>query len=151
MRSLHPSLVLLMVLSGCGGSQSAITNCTDAAKPALVVDRCFGGNLKTGRYIGDVACFPFSVPQRFTGIWHVELEGSFFEASSAQGARPHNIWLDVANPPKAALASMQGDVPRDFAVDLIGRRSLCPGLFGHMGVTPHEIAAETMISIRQVR
>jgi hypothetical protein len=107
--------------------------------------------LQKGHYLGDVACFPFSAAQRFTGIWHVELEGSFFEAPSANGSHPRNVWLGVANPPKAALASMQGDVPRDFAVDLIGRRSLCPGLFGHRGVTPHEIVVETLTSIRQVR
>lgn len=144
-------MVLLVVLAGCSGSQSAITNCADAAKPALVIEKCFGGNLQTGHYVGDVACFPFSAAQRFTGIWHVELEGSFFEAPSANGVLPRNVWLDVANPPKAAVASMQGDTPRDFAVDLIGRRSLCRGVFGHMGVIPHQITVETMTTIRQVR
>ncbi|WP_066807985.1 hypothetical protein [Sphingomonas asaccharolytica] len=151
MRNLRLSFVLLVARYGCSGSQSAITNCADAAKPALVIEKCFGGNLQTGHYLGDVACFPFSEPQRFTGIWHVELEGSFFEAPSANGIHPRNVWLDVANPPKVAQASMQGDAPRDFAVDLIGRRSLCAGMFGHMGVIPHEITVETLTSIRQVR
>jgi hypothetical protein len=42
---------------------------------------------------------------------------------------------------------MQGDTPRDFAITIDGRRSLCPVGFGHMGMSPNEIIADKLISI----
>ena len=140
------TLPLLLALTACQSTRPALLTCAEAVNRTLLIQRCLGGDLARGKYIGDVACFPFGSPERLTGTWHVELEGSFF-TPFAQQKDMRRVWLDVQNPPPLAKASMQGDVPRDFAIDLIGRRSLCPVGYGHMGITPHEIVAEKLLSV----
>lgn len=141
--------ILLFAVAGCEQTASRLATCADAANPKLIVERCYGGNLHQGKYVGDTACFPFGPAQRMVGFWHVALEASHFTLS--RDDKSIDVWLDVPTPPATAAASMHGDIPRTFAVTLVGRRSLCPAGFGHMGLSPNEIIVEELISIAQAR
>jgi len=44
---------------------------------------------------------------------------------------------------------MQGDKPRSFDVDFIGRRSLCPIGYGHMGMSQQEVVVDRFLSVRE--
>ena len=140
------ALTYLLTLASCHQAVPRPASCVEARDPKLIVQRCYGGDLRKDRYVGDTICFPFGPSQRLTGIWHVELEGSYF-ALSSDGKQTRDVWLQVPNPPRSAVASMQGDTPRDFAITIDGRRSLCPAGFGHMGMSPNEIIADKLISI----
>ena len=140
------ALTYLLTLASCHQAVPRLASCVEARDPKLIVQRCYGGDLRKDRYVGDTICFPFGPSQRLTGIWHVELEGSYF-ALSSDGKQTRDVWLQIPNPPRSAVASMQGDTPRDFAITIDGRRSLCPAGFGHMGMSPNEIIADKLISI----
>ena len=118
-----------------------------------IIQRCFGGHFTDENYVGDLKCFPYSSPQRFTGVWVVGLESSRFfpNASSYKDTegRTEKIWLRVEpSPSPAVTAAGQGAGTRAYAVDLIGRRSLCDFNYGHMGMSPKEIIAERIIAMR---
>jgi hypothetical protein len=96
---------------------------------------------------------PYSSPQRLTGVWVVGLEysGFFTNASSYEETRGHadGIWLRAEpSPSPEVTAAGQGAGTRAFAVDLIGRRSLCDFSYGHMGMSPQEVIAERIIAMR---
>ncbi|GAA0751219.1 hypothetical protein GCM10009075_41190 [Sphingomonas trueperi] len=139
----------IMALSGCHGSVPRLANCADAQNIKLIVERCYQGDLNTGHYVGDTVCFPFSKTERIAGFWYTDLEASYF-GSSPSGARKAMTWLKVNNEPQAVTESMRGERPREFAVTFEGRRSLCPGSFGHMGMTSREIVVERLISMAPI-
>jgi hypothetical protein len=71
-------------------------------------------------------------------------------STSSDGKQTRDVWLQVPNPPRSAVASMQGDTPRDFAITFDGRRSVCPGGFGHMGTSPNAVVVDKLISISPI-
>ncbi len=139
----------IMALSACHGSVPRLANCADAQNIKLIVERCYLGALHKGHYVGDTACFPFSETEQVAGFWYTDLEGSYFGSSPSE-ARKAMTWLEVNNGPQAVTDSTQGEGPREFAVTFEGRRSLCLGSFGHMGMTSREIVVERLISMTPI-
>lgn len=132
-----------------------IAECKALTARDAFLQRCFGGDLKDGNYVGDQRCMPYSPRQRMAGIWLVGLEVSAFfpEASTYADVegRPDKIWLRAKPPlPKEVVAARQGAGTRAYAIDLIGRRSLCDFHYGHFGMSPQEIIAERLVAIRAI-
>lgn len=117
--------------------------------------RCFGGDLKEGNYVGDLKCMPYSRPERMAGVWLVGFEASAFfpEASTYADVKgtPAKIWLQAEPPlPKEVISARQGAGTRAYAIDLVGRRSLCDFHYGHFGMSSQEIIAERLVAIREI-
>lgn len=95
-------------------------------------------------------CFEMTRPQRWSGLWRAAFEGSRFcedqpnksatECSDKSvGSR---IWFDPNRPYETD--------GRLYRVEFIGRRTVRPGNFGHMGGSEHEMVVDRMISIKEV-
>jgi hypothetical protein len=146
----YPTIALLVALAAPVAAEKPTPLCPDPASK-VHLERCYGGDLRRGRYAGDTACWPFAKTQRLEGVWRVGLESSTFTAvGSAVGSEPRVYWLEIKKPPASVVASMQGDKPQAFAVVLLGRRSLCPGVFGHAGTWTDEVFVDRLISLRKL-
>ena len=149
--------LLTLSLAACSQRPPTVEECKALAVPGRVVERCYGGNLKNGRYVGDLKCWPFSRAQRLRGLWLITMEESaFYPNARALGdvnSRRARVWLqsDLVNKRPELLASAQGASTRIYAVDLEGRLSLCDGMFGHFGMFPREVVAERFHSMRLLR
>ena len=93
-------------------------------------------------------CFRMTEPRRWQGLWRNEFEGSHFCEAPAircdHDTPGMNIWL----------TSKRDREPdgRLYRVDFIGRRTLYPGLFGHLAIADgHEVVVDRMISMREVK
>ena len=63
-----------------------------------VPQRCFGGDVTTGKYVGDLKCWPFSKLQRMRGVWSIAMEASLFVPNAERvtsAAPPHLAWLET--------------------------------------------------------
>ena len=134
--------------------KSAYTSaeCKALAARDAVLERCFGGDLRDGNHVGDLRCMPYSPRQRMTGVWLVGYEYSaFFPGASTYAdvkGRSDKIWLEAKRPlPKEVVAARQGAGTRAYAIDLIGRRSLCDTHYGHFGMSPQEVIAERIVAV----
>jgi hypothetical protein len=167
MRTLLPILGLLAACgqrsdapakrSSDGQWKSAYTSAECKALTArdAFLQRCFGGDLKDENYVGDLRCMPYSPTRRMTGIWLVSLEYSAFFPGALSYAdvrgRPDEIWLQAKAPlPREVVAAGQGAGTRAYAIDLVGRRSLCKAHYGHFGTFPEEVIAGHIVAIRPI-
>jgi hypothetical protein len=152
---LAPFIALL--LASCSRQVATSPDCLALAAPKAVLERCFGGDLEHGKYVGDLKCWPFAPSERMKGFWLVDLEASEFypslRALNDNYSRGPNewkpqVWLDsdLLDQPVLRAAS-QGAGRRVYSVDFEGRRSLC-GSFGHFGIFPKEVIAERFYAIR---
>ena len=142
----------MLMLAGCGGRPAAL-NCRATTDPAAVIARCLGGDLQHGNYIGDLACYPFAAPEQLRGVWVASLENSSFyrDAAAVPAADiASDTWLEASPLPHVVDIAMQGGPVRVYAVKLIGRRSLCPAHFGHMGVFRNEVVVSRFVSMRPI-
>ena len=146
-------------MAACGqpqwkGAYSA-AECKKLTERDSYLQRCFGGKLDEENYVGDLKCLPYSSPEHLIGVWVVDLEYSGFypNASSYKETegRSDRIWLRAEpSPSPEVTAAGQGAGTRAFAIELMGRRSLCDFNYGHMGVSPREVIAERIIAMRPV-
>ena len=121
--------------------------------------RCFNAepnvpveHLVEANYVGDLNCLPHTPPQRMSGVWLVDLESSAFfpNASSYRETETggRGMWLQVKPLPTSEVGdAMQGAGTRAYAVELIGRRSLCEYNYG-WGVWPNQVVAERILMMR---
>jgi hypothetical protein len=100
-------------------------------------------------------CYKMTPPRRMRGLWRYEFEGSQFcpspatrcdYVSSEKRIQPQ-IWLsipfhlpDTGKPAREAV----------YAIDFIGRRTMVPGHYGHMGVFDEEVVVDRLISMKEV-
>ncbi|MDF7776272.1 hypothetical protein P1X14_13530 [Sphingomonas sp. AOB5] len=143
------SLTLLpWLLVSCGPAPlPSAAECRALAEPKAVIDRCFGGDVKPGNYVGDLKCWPFSAPERMSGVWQTGFEVSDFfpGASKLPDDKDYeiNIWLTAApGTPELASGKYRGE--------FIGRRALCDGTFGHLGAYPRQVIVERMLSMTKL-
>jgi hypothetical protein len=147
-----PRWLTLVALLGtsCGHNRPNAFECKALAAPKAVLQRCVGGNL-TGKYVGDLKCWPFSQPQRMHGVWVIAMEASnFYPNASTVTSRETDTWLktDLLNRPEL-IAAAQGAGTRAYLVDFIGRKSLCDGYFGN-GTYRREVIAEHFYSLSRL-
>ena len=107
-------------------------------------------------------CFKMLPAKRFQGIWLDEFEGSIFvdgvrdvEAAKAELRRrlaapaAHMEWLGWDDTNRADLLPPSSNA-RLVAIDFIGRRTMYPGRYGHMGMSNSEVVVDRMISARPI-
>jgi hypothetical protein len=158
-------VVLMLTLCwGCGHRTASEDKREPQAPPPQICERvkdeksaarCLTANAPRGETEATLTCFPFSEPQYLSGIWVTGLESStFFEGAktfeSSMLFEGGDTWLtpDAARP--ETTRSMQGEATRAYQVELIGRRSLCPGYYGHLGVYRQEVRVERFMALRSV-
>lgn len=94
-------------------------------------------------------CYRMLPPQRYQGVWVNEFEGSRFypDWRTVPASRDEaRIWLDVE---RVGLRDLEPN-GQAYLVEFEGRRTMYPGLFGHLGEAEHELIADRIISIRKV-
>lgn len=98
-----------------------------------------------------LACFPFSKPERMSGVWVIGLErSSFFENTRRYGPsleQRYDTWLYVEDATWKKVAPPTAPLDQWFHVELIGRRSMCDGMWGHMGISPKAVIVDRVLSI----
>ena len=104
-------------------------------------------------FVGEFKCMPYSPPRRLAGVWVIGLESSRFypQASTYDETvnRSEKIWLETDEPvPPEVTEAGQGAGTRAYAIDFIGRRSLCEWHYGHFGMSPHEVVAQRILSLQ---
>jgi len=143
----------LLLLCGCGdaGTYAHWEDRLGAATGGLFGQPCLRG--ETDR-LPDDQCYRMAPPERMRGIWIDEFEGSRFlpgltAAPAADPAGPR-IWLDMDAHPVPALPAERRRPGGVYLVDFIGRRTLYPGHYGHMGMSEQEVVVQRLISARAV-
>jgi hypothetical protein len=118
--------------------------------------------------IGSVAtdqCYKMEAPRRYRGIWIDEFEGQQFIPEGTQApewprgdpkspdwrrkadqAISATIWLDGE---RAKLGHKWQQGRRRVFIEFIGRKTMYPGNYGHMGMSGHEIIVDSVISQRE--
>ncbi len=95
-------------------------------------------------------CEKLSSQERFKGLWSNEFEGSRFcpaptEECSFISPGEH-IWLSF--PERSHRVDWRK--PGLYAVEFIGRQTLYPGLYGHMGGSDEELIVDRVISMNRI-
>ncbi|RDE04817.1 hypothetical protein [Sphingomonas aracearum] len=112
-------------------------------------------------------CYKMEEPRRYRGIWIDEFEGQAFlpEGASpperprgdprspgwreqAERARAARTWLDVSRTDLRHDFRPEG---RRVRLDFVGRKTLYPGAYGHMGGSANEIIVDRVISAQEQR
>lgn len=118
------------------------------------------------RAIGSVPtdqCYKMEAPRRYRGVWIDEFEGQAFipEGSKApewpkgdpksagwwkafEAARAATIWLDVERTDLRGKRRRGGKM----LIEFVGRKTLYPGNYGHMGMSGNEIIVDRVISLQ---
>lgn len=103
---------------------------------------------------GTDKCFVMTDPKRWRGIAHFEFEQSRFCADAVdrcpqEGTAPM-IWLRFSPSAEANVKiPLRPGYPDfgTFRIEFIGRRTISPGGFGHMGAYEHEMIVDRIISV----
>lgn len=147
--------LLALSLAACSHNPPTAEECKALADPKAVIQRCTDGNLSpSAKYVGDLKCWPFSKSERLRGLWVIDLEASAFYPNANTvpplDFRHPPTWLetDLIDRRPELLAAAQGAGRRVYAVEFQGRKALCDGPFGHMGVFPREVIVERFYSLR---
>lgn len=143
----------LILLNGCGdaGTYAHWGDRLSAATGGLFGQPCSRG--ETDR-LPDDQCYRMTPPERMRGIWIDEFEGSRFlpgltAAPATDPPGPH-IWLEMDAHPVPALPEERRGQGRVVLLDFIGRRTLYPGNYGHLGMSEHEVVVQRLISAREI-
>lgn len=95
-------------------------------------------------------CFKMTKPQRWSGVWRNDFEGSHFclppDRKCTHDTPGGNIWLTFPMQPESELQGRGGL----YAVDFVGRRTLYRGMFGHMGGSDYEIIVDRVILMKEL-
>jgi hypothetical protein len=160
----RPGLLLLFLLAGCSGRDqtpaSAYRHPLDRLQVALGLDGVFGyacyrdeGNVRI--FVGMTNCYRFGPPRRMRGVWRSEFEGSQFFPGRTTPPREDersSIWLSVEENEsvRAALGHKRGEPwsTRLIFLDFVGRQTLYPGSYGHMGMSQDFVIVDRLISAR---
>jgi len=104
-------------------------------------------------------CFRLTKPRHWRGVLHYDLEESRFCVDAVERCPPpadrESVnWLSFSSKivlPETLLRRPSDPLRRDFAIEFIGRRTLYPGHYGHMGTYPNEIMVDRLISVREIK
>jgi hypothetical protein len=137
-----------LLAMGCDHRQPSVAECKRLTEPHAVLERCSRQIGNTIESIRTDACFPFSEPRKFGGVWISGFEDSSFwlgaKKYSRDGMRQAS-WLSL-NTGSAKSVGAQDGSGQLFRIEFLGRRSLCDGHYGHMGMWPSEIIVDQVIS-----
>lgn len=147
------------------GSYSA-AECRQLMDFEAAIERCGHGDVNL---LGNVIetdpsiCIPYSKPQRMTGVWLAGFEFSAFY----EGAHDYDdvlqiegevldgdVWFrddGIDQPP--AIEPPNGTNLHTLAayyVEILGRKSLCGGAYGHLGGSSYEVLPTQVMVIRPI-
>lgn len=110
-------------------------------------------------------CYKMDAPRRYRGVWIDEFEGQQFipegtkvpewprgDPKSPEWRKQANetiaatIWLDVE---RTELGHKRQQGGRRIFIEFIGRKTMYPGNYGHMGMAGQEIIVDRVISQRE--
>lgn len=96
-------------------------------------------------------CYRMLGRQRYQGLWRNDFEGSMFCAAPAQECSyetpGETIWLSIAEHLPQSHQLGRGGL---YSVSFEGRRTAYRGMYGHLGMSGHEIIVDRMISMREL-
>ena len=109
-------------------------------------------------------CYKMEPPRRYRGIWVDEFEGQAFipegstppewpraDPKSAgwrqqfERARAATIWLDMS---RVYVDGEHRPRGRKWIIEFVGRKTMYPGEYGHMGLSGHEIIVDRVLSLK---
>ena len=102
----------------------------------------------------DSECYKLAPPQRLSGVWVNAFEGSeFYPGATAEPpAQARGLWLEFEHREPLLVAWRSKDpTAAVLALDLIGRRTLVRGRYGHMGGWAEEIVVDRVLAARAIR
>jgi hypothetical protein len=110
-------------------------------------------------------CYKMERPRRYRGVWVDEFEGQRFIAEGTsppewprndpksprwrerfEQARLATVWLDASRVTFDQKPRQRGG---KWFIEFLGRRTLYPGAYGHLGMSGQEIIVDRMISLRE--
>jgi hypothetical protein len=95
-------------------------------------------------------CEKLSLQRRFKGLWNDEFEGSRFCPAPAEECSfispGEHIWLSFAERSYRVGERKLGV----YAIEFVGRQTLYPGLYGHMGGSDEEVIVDHVISMNRI-
>jgi hypothetical protein len=94
-------------------------------------------------------CFEMMKPQLWRGLWRDEFEGQRFCPAPARKCSEDDeekgrIWISF---PNHRSPNGRGPTEKTYVIRFIGRRTLVPGMYGHMGMSEHEIIVDKLLMI----
>src|SRR3954470_2501612 len=153
--------LLILLLAGCSSQDAtparAYRDPVDRLRVALGLDGvighvCYQESGGVSIFIGMTRCYRFGPPRRMRGVWRDAFEGSEFfpgrTAAPGEGERS-GIWLWVEENAtvSAALGPGSGALPpRLIRLDFVGRRTLYPGRYGHLGLSSDFVVVDRLVS-----
>lgn len=96
-------------------------------------------------------CYKLTQPARWHGLWRNEFESSRFCPAPAENCDfdtpGDRIWLTIKKGLPQYDIQGRGGL---YEVEFIGRRTLYPGMQGHMGMSKHELIVDRLISMKEI-
>lgn len=110
-------------------------------------------------------CYKMEAPRRYRGVWVDEFEGQRFIPEGTnppewprtdpkspgwkaqfERARLATIWLDVSRVTIAQRPRQRGG---KWLIEFVGRKTMYPGAYGHLGMSGQEIFVDRLIMLRE--
>ena len=95
-------------------------------------------------------CEKLSPQKKFKGLWNDEFEGSRFCPAPAEECSfispGEHIWLSF--PERSYRVDWRK--PGVYAIEFMGRQTLYPGLYGHMGGSDEEVIVDRIVAIKRI-
>ncbi|MDP1025962.1 hypothetical protein Q5H91_01945 [Sphingomonas sp. KR1UV-12] len=110
-------------------------------------------------------CYKMEAPRRYRGVWIDEFEGQRFIPEGTrppewprtdpkspgwrerfEQARLATIWLDAS---RINLDQKPRQRGAKWFIEFVGRKTMYPGAYGHLGMSGHEVIVDRMISLRK--
>jgi hypothetical protein len=130
-----------------------------------VIERCGQGNIDLVQRVlsqDPSACIPYSKPRRMTGVWLTGFEFSgFYEGAqeyadvATQGETiEDDTWLSPTVEADIALRSIRPlqteGALHAYSIEILGRRTLCEGEYGHIGGSRYQVLPIEFLTIRSI-
>lgn len=151
-------LFALLMLAGCNPLTRQISdadmNYYDAELPGIT-EKCrnqlqFGGIGAMPKDTDD--CYKMSLPQRWQGLWRNAFESHVFCETPATRCKiepyadpqPPYTWIEFKSPVDPRVKQAEEGL---YRIDFIGRRTVIPGNYGHLGLARHAIVVDRLLFI----
>ena len=149
------AIVLCLILAGCNRPAPKLSEAKlqeiKADSPGITddcLDKIRWGGIEAMPDAVD-QCFVITKPRQWRGVWDAGFEWSDFFPAEAGGCPSKTgrggIWLTFA---EGAYSGPRLD--GSYEIEFVGRRTMYPGHFGHLGMYDHEMIVDRMISIRKL-
>lgn len=163
-------LVVCMLLASCEGTDAKSemqwkSSYTPAECKALVSDeaviaRCGHGDISRAAVLlseDATKCLPFSAPEKIDGIWFTAFElSNFYEGAKTLSDLPsgdltqNSTWFSSTPSATRKLPELHFE-SEAFRLEIMGRRSLCRGAYGHLGYASKEVIATDVLNVTPLR